>query len=132
MRHLWRIHREQLHQLQNTAVRAACRYREVCRLLARVGKSIRLIPVRNSAKEMGAFETRPRFRQIALRSRNIPSCTVVGSYHSHPLSPSIPGRSDIDGAWEGDVMLIVCAWDRTARLWRIKRGKAIPLPILRR
>jgi proteasome lid subunit RPN8/RPN11 len=127
----WRIERKQLHKFQSAAMCAAKRHREVCGLLVHFDGALCLVPVRNSSHEMGSFETTYRNRLISMRRHNYSSARIVGNYHSHPLSPPIPGRSDIDGSWDGALMLIGSAWDRSIRLWRIKRGRAISCVILR-
>lgn len=44
------------------------------------------------------------------------------------FSEAIPGESDIAGAEEGALMLIVSCWKKDVRLWRIRKGKAKEVP----
>ena len=46
---------------------------------------------------------------------------IFGTFHSHPITEAIPGKSDIDGAYRN--MLIYDVIGETARLWAIKRKK---------
>jgi proteasome lid subunit RPN8/RPN11 len=54
---------------------------------------------------------------------------VVGTFHSHVLGLAQPGTSDINGAYDGDVMLVIDTLDREAKLWRIKGRRARQLQL---
>jgi proteasome lid subunit RPN8/RPN11 len=109
-------------QLQ-TAIRearaAARRDEEICGLLVNNGHFLELVPVRNRARRRGGFnldQQQTRRLQTAIRELDR---EIVGTYHSHPISDSRPGRSDIDNAFDGDLMLVIDCLGREATLWRI-------------
>src|SRR5260221_2546818 len=105
---------------------------EICGLLIQRNSQLFLLPVKNSTTEMGSYEIWPRWEQYAFKSRAASNMAaakreVVGTYHSHPLSPAEPGTGDILGTYPGAVMLIISCWDKNACLWRIRKGKATRL-----
>jgi len=122
-----RILRKQLRRTLRDASAAARRERELCGLLVETGHFLTLVRVRNTSRRKGSFALRRgRWSQIERAARTI-GAAVVGTYHSHVASDARPGDGDIRGAYSGDFMLILDTVDRTARLWRIRKGRAYPV-----
>lgn len=90
------------------------------------------MPVRNSARRLGAFEMVPSWWRIALRSNAVAAGQVVGTYHSHPASPAEPGEGDIARTWDGALNLIFAPWGKRVRLWQVRGGCAYPIRLLKR
>jgi proteasome lid subunit RPN8/RPN11 len=101
--------------------------REICGLILDNGYLLELLPVKNQTRAPGSFAISwKRWRKARRAARRL-GHRVVGTFHSHPVSEAAPGPSDIQFAREGDLMLIFSCWDREARLWHIREGKAMPL-----
>jgi proteasome lid subunit RPN8/RPN11 len=49
---------------------------------------------------------------------------VVGTFHSHIISSPKPGPSDIRGAEDDSLLLILDSMDKRLGLWRIRYGRA--------
>ena len=97
---------------------------EICGEVVLHEGHLTLVPVKNSTSELGSFETWYSWRVIALRKEALHGAPLVGSYHSHPWAPAVPGEGDIAGSRNNTLMLILDCWDKKVGLWRIRGGKA--------
>ena len=98
--------------------------RETCGLLIHSGYAIELVSVRNTARRPGHFVFDARQVRALQRAARLLGHEVLGTYHSHPVSPARPGRGDIEGTLNDSLMLIIDCIEREARLWHIHDGKA--------
>jgi desampylase len=99
------------------ALRARAEYpREACGFL--VGPAPRssptgpvidgLLPTANvAATPEGTFESSPEASRRADEMTSKAGRVVVGAYHTHPDTPSVPSRLDRERAWPGYLQLIV-------------------------
>ncbi len=123
-----RFLRSQIAAEVRRAVRLARREdREVCGLLVDTTHAIELLPLRNAARRPGSFRFDERQVRGVLRATKTLQWTVVGTYHSHPVSDASPGRGDIEGTVDDSLMLVIDGISRDVRLWRIKGGRSYPL-----
>ena len=106
---------------------------ECCGMLIGRGASIdEGVPARNLAAGPTRFLIDPRDHIDARRAARGRGFEVLGFYHSHPTSPAWPSETDLaEAAYPEAVWLIVslaggCA---DARLFRIERGQASPVPL---
>lgn len=110
------------------AVKAGRTGDEICGLLVDNGWFLQLVPLKNKARAPGSFLLgRNRVREARKAARRF-GYRVVGAYHSHPVSPPVPGEADIAGARRGDLMLILDAFEQKLGLWRIGQRKATRVP----
>lgn len=126
-----RIFRRDLYVLAKAANRSGKMGREVCGLLVRVGNHLALVPVVNSATDLGSFELTPRRMDAAVMAGGFDWKQVAGTYHSHPASSAEPGPRDIAEAAPRSLMLIYSCSRGEAKLWRIRNGKADPVRFLK-
>ena len=111
-------------------LREACRAHrtvpgtEICGLIVDTGFHLYLVQTRNVSRRSGSFVfSRPGVRRIVAATK-ILALEVVGTFHSHPAAPAIPGESDIANAVDNSIMLIFDCIARCGRLWRIRSGRA--------
>jgi len=127
----YRIERQELNTAFRVAKRADIRGREICGMLVRQGNRLLLIPVKNASKSLGSFSIATSHMLIALSAHGLALGQVEGTYHSHPWSPAEPGETDITGADNGSLMLILSCCYKDVRLWRIQDGEAKPVRFIR-
>ena len=97
---------------------------EICGLIVDSGFHLALVQARNASRRSGSFVfSRPDVRRI-VAAAEILGQEVVGTFHSHPAAPAIPGASDIVNAVDDSLMLIFDCIARCGRLWRIRSGRA--------
>ena len=97
---------------------------EVCGILIDNGHYIDLLEVKNRARSLGRFVINHRQLDLIEVSAKALKYKVAGTFHSHPASCAKPGESDILGADNGSLMLIIDCIGNEAKLWRIKDNKA--------
>jgi proteasome lid subunit RPN8/RPN11 len=98
--------------------------REICGLLIDNGCFLQMKVTRNRSRRRGSFVLDQReIKKIRQASKTL-GLKVVGTFHSHPISPAQPGRTDIEGAAAGSLMLIFDSIGKEVRLWRIQNGRA--------
>ena len=83
-----------------------------------------LVPVINTSTRKGSFAMHRREWSRIERAARVIGASVAGTYHSHLLSEARPGDGDLQGACDGDLMLILDTVGKTARLWRVRRRHA--------
>ncbi len=97
---------------------------EICGMIVDTGFHLSLVQVRNVSRRVGSFIlSRPDVRRIVAATRILEQ-EVVGTFHSHPAAPAVPGKSDITNAVDDSLMLIFECTARCGRLWRIRGGRA--------
>lgn len=125
-------------KIESTAlngVLAACRAAyplEACGLLGgRDGWATRHIPVPNVADDPAErFDMEPNGLIRALHALSERSLEVVAIYHSHPRTPPVPSRADIEQAYYPDAYCLIVGLAsarpeiRVFRLFR-ERGRAV-------
>ncbi len=102
----------------------AGRGREVCGLLIDNGHFLQIRETRNISKRKGSFQLDMREVNSICRAAEKLGSKVVGTFHSHIAWFPKPGESDIRGAEEGSLMLIIDSMDRQIGLWRISHARA--------
>lgn len=127
---IFRLDAPQLRVRIREAERAAKKGQEICGLLVLERDRLHLVPVKNATKELGRFEIWPNWWRVAMRAGSYEERSVVGTYHSHIPGSAEPGEGDIHGAWENQLMLIISAWWKETRLWRIRKGSALPVRLI--
>jgi proteasome lid subunit RPN8/RPN11 len=97
---------------------------EVCGVLVRDSKyRLGLHFLQNRSTEPGRFEI-SGLDLAAVRKDAQPSGNeVVGTFHSHPISPAVPSRGDLRDARLNSLLLIYDVCGREIRLWRVKRNR---------
>jgi proteasome lid subunit RPN8/RPN11 len=122
--------RHQLLQITRRAVSLArARQREVCGLLLLHGKVLGLVELRNMSKRRGSFQLNRQDVSAAGSAATLLGSRVVGTFHSHVASSAEPAETDIAGAEDGALMLIIDTITREARLWRIHGARAYRLTL---
>ena len=101
--------------------------REVCGLLVDHGGLVTLIETRNKSKRPCSFSIHSGDRKSIGQAAARLGSRVVGTFHSHLASDPIPGKGDLNGAVDGQVMVIVDATTGELRTWRIRKGRAYRL-----
>ena len=97
---------------------------EICGLIVDTGSHLSLVQTRNVSRRPGSFVlSRPDVRRVVADAK-ISGQEVVGTFHSHPAAPAIPGESDIANAVDDSLMLIFDCIARCGRLWSIRSGRA--------
>lgn len=97
--------------------------REICGLLVDTGYFIKPIQLDNK-RPAGGYEFYVRqVRKIKVIAEAL-GCEIVGTFHSHPAYTARPGDSDIAGAPNDSLMLIIDVCDRDYALWRVYNGRA--------
>jgi proteasome lid subunit RPN8/RPN11 len=115
-------------------LRQACRSarehagKEICGLIVDTGCYLSFVPTRNVSPRVGSFVlSRPDVRRIVAAAK-ILGQEIVGTFHSHPVGVATPSRTDIAHAVDDSLMFIFDCMDRKGCLWKIKGGRARPLP----
>jgi proteasome lid subunit RPN8/RPN11 len=97
-------------------------HREICGIVAcgpdRV-LSVMLVP--NESSLPGHWEIPVSVVRELRRLLHRSQLNVVGTFHSHPISPSVPGSSDLRRATLGSLLLIYDVCGREMKLWRVDR-----------
>ena len=108
-------------QLQDRAYRAQQRDQsEVCgALLCMPSGILRLRFLRNRSDRPGHFEIAAAELSAMRRGPHRSQQSIVGTFHSHPLTQAVPGRGDVRHATVGHLMLVYDVCGREGRLWRI-------------
>jgi proteasome lid subunit RPN8/RPN11 len=77
----------------------------------------------NQSTRAGSFRITRTDYLAARRTVRLRGKYALGTFHSHPISEAIPGKTDIDLAALNSLCLIYDVCGREARLWQIlKRG----------
>lgn len=101
---------------------------EICGLIVDTGLHLSFVQTRNVSRRVGSFVlSRLDVRRIVAAVK-ILGQEVVGTFHSHPVGVATPGRTDIMHAEDDSLMFIFDCTERKGRLWKIKAGRARPLP----
>lgn len=105
---------------------------EICGLLVAHHKTLEPVRLRNKIKRGGgwAFYVGEVRRAVAAARRS--DLEIVGTFHSHPLYIAKPGDSDVSGALDDSLMLVIDCMDRRCGLWHIRAGTARPVRLIRR
>ncbi len=94
--------------------------REVLGLIVDNGFCLELVECRNKAREGGSFCFYANEVRAIVKGAERVCHEVVGTFHSHPVSPAIPGEADLDSAVDDSLMLIIDCTRRKSRLWHIR------------
>ncbi len=85
--------------------------RECCGVIVgRSGRPERLLPLRNIAEGNKFYEIDPA-QLIDLEFYELPrdDSEIVAIYHSHPVSPAYPPRTDVELAYWPEVVYLICS-----------------------
>jgi proteasome lid subunit RPN8/RPN11 len=101
--------------------------KEICGLIVDTGYHLSFVLIRNTSSRVGSFVlSRFDVRRVAAATKVLGQ-EIVGTFHSHPVAPAKPSKSDIQNAVDDSLMFIFDCIGKEGRLWRIKRRKANPL-----
>lgn len=101
---------------------------EICGLIIDTGCHLSFVTTRNVSSRAGGFVlSRPDVRRIAAGVK-ILGQEILGTFHSHPVGIAKPGKTDIEHAVDDSLMFIFECTAKRGALWRIKGGRARPLP----
>lgn len=119
----YRISVSQLRRLRTLAERRQkSGQREVCGLiLSDDGFRLRLAYLPNQASRPGQFLIKGQAYESARDRAKRQGESILGTFHSHPVSEAIPGAGDIKNATSGSLMLIYDVCGREAKLWKIRK-----------
>lgn len=82
--------------------------RECCGLLAgRDGVVTHRFPLENTAAGAARFESSPRSMFAAVRAMRRLVVEIVAVYHSHPTSPAVPSRTDVELSYADAVACLI-------------------------
>ena len=73
----------------------------------RVGRVVRRYPLVNAAASPRLFESDPRSMFDADRDMRRNKLEVLAVYHSHPTSPPVPSRKDLERNYSEQVMNLI-------------------------
>ena len=92
------------------------------------GCHLSFVSTRNISKQAGSFAfSRHDVRRVVAAAKVLGQ-EIVGTFHSHPIGVATPGKSDIENAVDDSLMFIFDCTGKQGSLWKIKGGKARPLP----
>jgi len=97
--------------------------REILGFIVDNGHLLELIQCNNKSKQAGSFSFFYKEARAIVKAARCLKHEVVGTFHSHPAGLATPGDSDIAGAENDSLMLIVDCLDRRADLWHVKDQK---------
>jgi proteasome lid subunit RPN8/RPN11 len=126
-RRKYRIRKKDIRYLLTKAVAEAKDAHEICGLLIDNGYFLQLMETRNISKRDGSFLMDGREVRSVNKAAEKLNLDYVGTYHSHICWFAKPGDSDIAGAEDNSLMLIIDNMDKEVKLWRIKNKRAYPL-----
>lgn len=88
---------------------------------ARVERMYRLVNERTSPTE---YFSEPRSMLAACQDIDRAGLEIVAVYHSHPTSPPVPSKKDIEQNYLGDVVHVIVSLDRSIemRAWWLTDG----------
>jgi proteasome lid subunit RPN8/RPN11 len=103
--------------------------RECCGLLAGrveggVGEADAWYPLVNAAASEVEFESEPRSMFEAMRDLSRRGLQVLAVYHSHPTSPPVPSRTDLERSYDPDVVNVIVSLQTdppTMRAWWLRQ-----------
>lgn len=106
---------------------------EACGVLAQCercgGSPMHFREIDNMSTVEGYFEMEPDSQMKVWREVAAMGANVVAVWHSHPTQPAIPSPADRDGAWEEEVIHLICSPTRRGseqlRAWRKVGGDAM-------
>lgn len=122
-----RFHRSDMRRLISGAAAFAKDAREICGVLIDNGHFLQIRETRNISKERGSSKFDRRELNSINRAAEKLELKVVGTFHSHPFWFAKPGESDIQGAVDNSLMLIIDGMDKQVGLWRIKNNRGYAL-----
>ena len=93
--------------------------REICGFLIDNGYFIEMIRLKNKKRSGGGFSFYLREADLIEKACKAMKHDIVGTFHSHPCYIAKPGDSDIAGAYDDELILIIDVMKNQARLWRI-------------
>jgi proteasome lid subunit RPN8/RPN11 len=126
----YRILNTQLRRTIAEARQAAKSGMEICGLLIDNGYFIEIIGLRNKSNKAGKFSFFMKEADAIEKACKQLNHEIVGTFHSHPFSMSEPGNSDIDKAFDNEIVLIIGAIEKKAKLWRISNKKKTELKFM--
>jgi proteasome lid subunit RPN8/RPN11 len=114
-----------LRRLRALALKAQERgQQEVCGILSRTRlRQLELWFLPNQSSNAGSFRIERREYLRARREIREQGKQPVGTFHSHPISEAIPGKSDLARSPLNSLCLIYDVCGRTARLWKIAKRR---------
>jgi [CysO sulfur-carrier protein]-S-L-cysteine hydrolase len=86
---------------------------ECCGLLAgtiengAIGRVTRRLPLVNAVASPREFESEPRSMLAAEKARRREELEFLAIYHSHPSSPSIPSKTDLQRSYSPDIVNVI-------------------------
>ena len=108
---------------------------ECCGLLIGAGDRVEeAVPARNAVSSPTRYEIDPVDHFAAIRRVRREGRAIVGAYHSHPASAAIPSPTDIDQAYDGELVYVIVSLRDPAhadvRGYRIVNGFVTEVPLV--
>ena len=126
----YRVARRDLEKAIKAAVRASrAGGFESCGLLSASGSKLHLLPLKNKRKRPGGFAFYASEVRTTVRQTERTGAEVVGTFHSHPYAPAIPGSTDCQFAADDSLMLVIDVLARHVALWRISKKKSVRIAL---
>lgn len=108
---------------------------ECCGLL--LGTSSRIEASCRARNEFGSphrYRIQPDDHFAAIRAARARGLDVIGAYHSHPASPPVPSRTDIEEAIAGPFLYVIAGREDDGqpgiRAWRLTDGNFVPVRLV--
>ncbi len=87
------------------------------------GRVTRRLPLVNAAASPREFESEPRSMLAAEKARRLDGLEFLAIYHSHPNSPAIPSKTDLQRSYSPDVVNVIISLETESpelRAWWLK------------
>lgn len=95
---------------------------EICGLLVDNGYFIELTQVTNKTKRWGGFSFYAHEIRLIEKAVRFMKHEIIGTFHSHPFSTTLPSTSDILNTHNDSFMLIIDVRRKELGFWYIKDG----------
>jgi proteasome lid subunit RPN8/RPN11 len=103
-------------------------------LLGRASAIVAAHRARNELTSPARYRIRPEDHFAAIRAARRQGLEVVGAYHSHPASPPVPSRTDLDEALDAPFVYLIAGREardeHAVRAWRLSKGNFVPVPLV--
>lgn len=102
---------------------------EICGLLIDNGYFVELLEVKNKTKRGGGFSFLYEEIKTIQKISKMFKHEIIGTFHSHPSYIAEPSESDVKGALNDSLMIVIDVMGRNALLWHIKDRKKVKLKL---
>ena len=89
---------------------------EACGLLGGIGnRAIAVVPITNVFRSSSRYRMEPVEQLQAFQRFEADGLEILGIYHSHPVGPALPSRTDIEEAYYPDAVYLI--WSKEGEGW---------------